>query len=201
MDTCADSTCSSDDAAPNHAIAYAPAYNLGGAGAKSGSGPQCSAHPDTFCFFCAYEGDPNAEQGSQADLYGSLVSLVHTMSHGNKEFASIVEAVTHAYATQIRPHVSDAKFGIAPNWSRAAIARHLTYSTQFKGVFRTGVTQMFHSLVSAHNAHMIDSATGQVIESERAALMSTLNMMMKWDKFSSSQSSSAAGGGAKGRTR
>lgn len=183
---------------PNGASGFAAAYNLGGT--KGKGGPQCSSHPDDFCFFCSYESDPNAERGSQADLYGSLVSLVQTMTHGNKEFPSVVESVWQAYNCEIRPHVCDETFGDSPVWTRESIARHLTYSAQFRGVFRAGVTQMLHSLVSAHNEHMIDAATGQVIESERAALMSTLAMMMKWEKFSGHAPSSHASSRSSGST-
>jgi len=169
----------------------ASAYHFDGAGDASEEedeahcrGPQCSSFPDEFCFFCAYERDPNAEHGTASDLYGSLQSLVETMSSQSREFPAITAAVHSAYRVQIQHLISDPVFGTAPAWSRKSIIRHLTYSNQFKGVFRAGVTQIFHSLVDAHNRNMKDRATGQIIESERVALMSTLATYMKWEAFS-----------------
>lgn len=162
---------------------YAPAYALG---AATPDGPQCSAFPGEFCFFCAYERDPNAEAGSHADMYGSLAGLVKTMASAKREFHAIVEAVASAYNTQIKSLITDPTFGHAPTWGTESIARHLTYSSQFQVVFHQGVTQIFHSLVANHNRHMLDKTTGQVIETERQALMSTLGMFMKWEKFQES---------------
>ena len=146
-------------------------------------GPQCSSFPNEFCFFCAYERDPNAEHGTASDLYGSLQSLVETMSAQSREFPAIAAAVHSAYSVQIQHLVSDPEFGDAPAWSRKSIVRHLTYSNQFKGVFRSGVTQIFHSLVDSHNRNMRDRATGQIIESERMAFMNTVATYMKWEAF------------------
>lgn len=169
--------------------AFAPAYGL--AGRSSSAGPQCSAH-DEFCFFCSFEKDPHSERGSTADLYGSLIDLVRAMNADGKEFPSLVSAVREAYEEQIRPHVSHPHYGDGPAWSEQSISRHLMFSTQFSGVFRTGVTQIFHSLVSSHNEHLMDACTGQVIESERQALMSTLAMLMKWERHAASGSGSGS---------
>lgn len=161
---------------------YGAAYALGGASGDR-SGPQCSAHPDDFCFFCAYEKDPNAESGSAADLYGSLVDLVHSMQRQRKEFPAIVDAVSVAYEAQIRAHVHDPKFGAEPDWSVASIERHLTYSSQFEAVFDGAVTQVFHALIDRQNRGVLDGVTGEVIEERRSALMNTLDHYMKWQRF------------------
>lgn len=179
--------------------AYAPAYCFGrpskkprrGAGSRP-QGPQCSQHPDEFCFFCAYEKDPNAEAGSAADLYGSLVDLVNSMNRQKKEFPAIVDAVAVAYETQIRPHVHDPSFGAQPEWCPEAIERHLTFSAQFEGVFDSAVTQLFHSIVDAQNETVMDAVTGHVIEENRAALMSTLDHYMKWQRFQAGAATRAA---------
>ena len=165
----------------------------GAAGAAGG--PQCSQHPEDFCFFCAYEKDPNAEAGSAADLYGSLTDLVHTMNRQDKELPAVVDAVAVAYEAQIRPHINDPVHGPAPAWTRQAIARHLTFSNQFKPVFDNAVTQVFHSLVAAQNKTLLDATTGFVVEEHRTALMSTLSHYIKWQKF---QSAKAIGGGSAG---
>lgn len=174
---------------------YAPAYRFGGGrrerfpiGAShvcheaTGGGPQCSEHPGDFCFFCAYEKDPNAEAGSAADLYGSLTDLVRSMERQRKEFPAIVDAVSAAYEGQIRPHVHDPEFGAAPEWSPASIERHLTFSSQFEGVFDNAVTQVFHALIDKQNNTVVDGVTGHVIEERRVALMSTLDHYMKWQR-------------------
>ena len=205
-------SCGGADAPP----AYAPAYHLsgrgsrkrqcrgtGGSAAGGGGGPQCSEHPDVFCFFCSYEKDPNAEAGSAADLYGSLVDLVNSMTRQNKEFPAIVDAVSVAYETQIRPHVHDPDFGASPEWTAEAIERHLTFSNQFGGVFDSAVTQVFHALISSQNDTVMDATTGHVIEENRSALMNTLDHYMKWQRFQKSSagrgggSAAAAGGGGK----
>jgi hypothetical protein len=187
--------------------AYAPAYALGGCGG-AGSGPQCSAFPDEFCFFCHSVKDVDAANGATADLYGSMTTLVQTMSESNKEFMHIVNALHHSYMTLVRPILnSNSKGGddddddddddedamdgeeegkprfVYPAWGHDAIARHLTYSSQFRPVFQAGVTQILHSIINGHNRRMFDANTNEVIEPERAALMSTLNMYMKWEKF------------------
>lgn len=160
-----------------------PAYNFEPANADAKlSGPQCSAHSEDFCFFCAYERDPNAEHGSTSDLYASLTGLVETMTAQSREFPAIVSAVHGAYESQIKQLIDDPTFGHAPTWSKRAISRHLMYSNQFKSVFQEGVTQIFHSLVDSHNRHMKDAATGQIIESERMALMSTIQSLIKWEQ-------------------
>lgn len=181
---------------------YEPAYRLGGrsrkrrraaeSGAESG-GPQCSEHPDEFCFFCAYEKDPNAESGSSADLYGSLVDLVNSMQRQGKEFPAIVDAVRVAYETQIRPHVHDPAFGDGPEWLSASIERHLTFSNQFGAVFESAVTQVFHSLISRQQDCVVDGATGHVIEENRSALMNTLDHYMKWQRFQRGGGTGAGG--------
>lgn len=172
-----------------------------GAAAAAG-GPQCSQHPGDFCFFCAYEKDPNAEAGSAADLYGSLTDLVHTMNRQDKELPAVVDAVAVAYEAQIRPHINDPVHGPAPVWSRQAIARHLTFSNQFKPVFDNAVTQVFHSLVAAQNKTLLDATTGFVVEEHRTALMSTLSHYIKWQKFQSAKAIGAGGaaGGGRGGT-
>ena len=175
-------------------VAYAPAYALSSAPVSESSmsrtregggskGPQCSQHPDDFCFFCAYERDPNAEAGSTADLYGSLVDLVNSMSRQEKEFPAIVDAVAVAYEKQIRPYVDDPDFGSNPEWLSRSIERHLTFSNQFGEVFDSAVTQVFHSLVAAQNQTVVDATTGHIIEENRAALMNTLDHYMKWQRF------------------
>lgn len=193
--------------------AYAPAYSFGRRSKKPRQclpaspskekverprGPQCSEHPDMFCFFCAYEKDPNAEAGSAADLYGSLVDLVNSMNRQKKEFPAIVDAVAVAYDTQIRPHVADPKFGPQPEWHSEAIGRHLTFSAQFEAVFDSAVTQVFHSIVSAQNATVMDATTGHVIEENRAALMNTLDHYMKWQRFQAGAASRTAKSGGRG---
>jgi len=186
-----DDSCGDCDAPAGAAVAaaYAPAYAFGGGG---GGGPQCSEHADDFCFFCAYEKDPNAEAGSAADLYGSLVDLVNSMTRQKKEFPAIVDAVATAYESQIRPFIDDPVHGSAPAWLPSSIERHLTYSNQFGAVFDGAVTQVFHSLVAAQNATMVDATTGHVIEENRKALMSTLDSYMKWQRFQSSTGGGAA---------
>lgn len=164
-------------------------------GSTTSRGPQCSQYPHEFCFFCAYEKDPNAESGSAADLYGGLVDLVNSMTRQNKEFPAIVDAVHVAYETQIRPYTDDPDFGASPAWTPASIERHLTFSNQFAPVFDSSVTQVFHSIVAAQNRTLLDAVTGQVIEENRQALMSTLNNYIKWQKFQASRSSTAPGGG------
>jgi len=189
--------------------AYAPAYAMGECGV-TGSGPQCSGFPDEFCYFCRCEKDVDTANGPTADLYGSLTGLIHTMTETNKEFVHIVGRVHFAYETQIRPILNStgrdddgdddevllaAKSMLStkkavpflyPPWSRESIARHITFSNQFRPVFKAGVTQIFHSIIGGHNRKMFDANTKEVIESERSALMSTLNMFMKWEKFNNS---------------
>ena len=185
---------------PDH-TAYKPAYAFGGAtcipvgegnkgapAAAASGGPQCSQYPDQFCFFCAYEKDPNAESGSAADLYGGLVDLVHSMNRQKKEFPAIVDAIRVAYERQIRPYTDDPMFGQSPEWTQASIERHLTFSNQFAPVFDASVTQVFHSIVAAQNRTLMDAVTGHVIEENRQALMSTLNNYIKWEKFQKSRS-------------
>lgn len=197
--SCHDDGAESDASDYDVPPAYAPAYAFGRPAKKKAksptAGPQCSQHPGEFCFFCAYEKDPNAEAGSAADLYGSLVDLVNSMNRQQKEFPAIVDAVAVAYETQIRPHVSDPKFGAQPEWTAEAIERHLTFSAQFEGVFDSAVTQLFHSLVNAQNATVLDATTGHVIEENRAALMSTLDHYMKWQRFQAGAKATASGKG------
>lgn len=162
-------------------------------GAAAAAGPQCSQHPHDFCFFCAYEKDPNAESGSAADLYGSLTDLVHSMSSQSKELPAIVDAVAVAYEGQIRQHISDPVHGKAPEWSRRAIQRHLTYSNQFAPVFDNAVTQVFHSLVEAQNKTLLDATTGFVVEDHRSAFMHTLTHYMKWQRFKDGRAGAGAG--------
>ena len=160
------------------------------------SGPQCSEHPDEFCFFCAYEKDPNAEAGSAADLYGSLVDLVKSMQRQRREFPAIVDAVYSAYESQIRAHVHDPDFGSSPEWLATSIERHLTFSAQFEGVFDGAVTQVFHALIDSQNATVMDGVTGHVIEDRRSALMNTLDHYMKWQRFRRGE-----GGGGRGKRK
>ena len=184
---------SSDENEAGPAEENEPAPAPAAAATAAAAGPQCSQHPHDFCFFCAYEKDPNAESGSAADLYGSLTDLVHSMSAQSKELPAIVDAVAVAYEGQIRQHICDPVHGQAPEWSRRAIQRHLTYSNQFTPVFDNAVTQVFHSLVEAQNRTLLDATTGFVVEDHRAAFMHTLTHYMKWQRFKDGR------GGAVGR--
>jgi hypothetical protein len=173
----------SEEALATVTTAYAPAYAMGGS-EGAGSGPQCSSFPEDYCFFCQCESTAEGEQGESADLYGSLAGLVHSMTENNKEFPHVVQKVHYAYETSIRPLLGmTSSHGPTPAWSKRAIARHLTYSIQFKPLFRASVTQMLHSIIDGHNRKMFDANTNEVNEPERMGLMSTLNMFMKWERF------------------
>lgn len=168
---------------------YGPAYGMS---ASSTAGPQCSAHQE-FCFFCAYERDPGADSGSTGDLYGSLSDMVQSMVQSGKEFHAIVHAVFTAYRDQIQRHIEDPEYGMSPAWSKESVSRHLTYSSQFKGLFECNVRHIFQSLITAHNSTLIDKSSGEVVEEHRKALMGTLNTYMQWEKFMSGRE------GARGR--
>lgn len=137
--------------------------------------PQCSQHPDTFCFFCEYAGT-SAETGSDIDLRGTLVSLVTMLHREKREIAHIVDSVHERYVSSIQHHIPG-----TPEWGRTSIRRHLLYSTEFTALFTNVVTQVFQTIIHSLNETMMDD-DNHVIEQNRRAFVDTVKAYQQWKK-------------------
>jgi len=158
--------------------AFAPAYDTSGA---CGGGPQCSAHGD-FCFFCEYAETP-MEGG---DIVGQLKGLARELAMSKKEMPLIANAVYRAYESGVRHKVEwtrgDGKVIAAPEWTLESIKRHLMYSNEFTGLFRTTVDRIFQSLITRLNETAVDANSGLVHEDHRHALVDTIKQYAAWEK-------------------
>ena len=158
--------------------AFGPAYSTAG---SCGGGPQCSAHDD-FCFFCEY-----AEAGAEgADVVGQLKGLARELAVSKKELPVIANAVYRAYESGVRYTVKwtkpDGKVIAGPEWTLESIKRHLMYSTEFTGLFRTTVDRIFQSLITRLNEKAVDVQSGLVHEEHRHALVDTIKQYAAWEK-------------------
>ena len=148
-------------------------YSPGGHADKDERALPCSA-VDEFCFFCEFEGNPQAI-GTDIDLYGNLVDLATHLGGLHREAAHIANHLYDVYESTVRMHIDD-----QPLWTRASIIRHLTNSGQFTKVFDTGVTHMFTALIARQNSDLCDQSTGQVIEDNRKAFCDTVKTFVTW---------------------
>ena len=146
-------------------------------------GPQCSAS-DGFCFFCAFEPDPDSV-GTTNDLYGSLSELVSSLASQDKEIPTIVDIVYRTYQNTVQPHIewTNPATNIKachPVWTRDSIRRHLLHSNQFSGIWKSAIRNMYHSLICKHNETMIDRETGMIVDDHRKAFLETVDSYRKW---------------------
>lgn len=174
-------------------MSYSAAYGVDPS--KDVDGPQCSASTD-FCFFCAFEPDPDAE-GGEADYHRALTDFVHSLSEQDKEIPLIVDLLHRYYHTSVRKHIvwSRPDTGVTvkqPEWTKDSIRRHLIHSNQFPGLFSSIIRNIFHSIIIKHNETMIDATTGMLVDEHRKAFIGTIEEYRKW---------SATGVGTKGKCR
>jgi len=153
---------------------FIPAYGLDPS--DHVNGPQCSATPD-FCFFCQFETDPSTA-GTDCDLHGSLKQLVNHLGESDKEIPVIVDTVSSAFNSTVRPHISwTSPSGVTidgPEWTKDSIRRHLLHSNEFSGLFKSVIRQMFHSIIANQNETMFDRETGMVVDGHRIAFLQTV---------------------------
>lgn len=165
----------------------APAYDVSG----SQRGPSCSGHPD-FCYFCAFQEASDACEDGEEDDCGALKGLVRSLAEQGKELPVIVNQVYALYDKHIRPNTTHTnpktnKALSKPEWSRASIQRHLTFSTEFGCLFDRVVEQIFHGLITLQNAVVVEKNTGQVIEERRKSLIDTLSHFTRWRSINKSK--------------
>lgn len=122
---------------------------------EPGAGPQCSASGE-YCFLCQTH-----DTGCEGDPVSDLKAVVRTMGEQNKELPTIVNAVHDIYNDHIRQDAGG--FGPTgapltnPTWSRASIAAHLLYSTEFPGLFDNVVVQIHQSVIMKLNTEIISN--------------------------------------------
>lgn len=136
-------------------------------------GLHCSNTND-FCFFCMYESDPSSV-GTDADLYGSLTSLVSRLTSLGREQACIAYHVRDAYDEQVRQHVPN-----TPEWTTASIVRHLTFSSSSTDLFDASTENMLKALIAHQNTTLIDKSTQLLIEENRRAFLDTVNTYVRY---------------------
>lgn len=150
------------------------AYITAGPAVEDEPGLHCSMFPNEFCFFCSYERNSDAN-GSDGDLYSSLVSMVEHLAGLRREPSAIVCHVYDAYEETVRQHVPD-----TPQWHRPSILRHLLYSGQFEAITDGTVGQMLTSLIARQNRSLIDVNTDLVIEENLKSFRDTVLTLIKW---------------------
>tara|TARA_B110000902_G_scaffold112095_1_gene132235 strand:- start:7392 stop:7946 length:555 start_codon:yes stop_codon:yes gene_type:complete len=163
------------------------AYAMAGSGSID-NGVHCSRFPDDFCFFCAFERNPNATS-NEKDLYSSISDMVQHMSSIKREPAAIADHVYKAYEDTVR-HVVKGE----PAWSKASILRHILYNGQFEDVFDTSVCNMLSSIIVRQNNTLVDGSTGNIIEENRKAFCDTVATLIKWKQSRRMKSKSGLAG-------
>ena len=162
---------------------YIPAYHLSGSAAGN-QGPQCSGHPEDFCFLCEYAESPTL--GGDQDIVKQIKQVAHNLSDQGKELPVIISAVQQAYGSNAKALVvwtNRERGGVvvkSPHWSIASIQRHLLYNGEFESLFTDAVDQIFHSLIVHLNDSAVDRRSGIVNEPTRKALMDTISRYGKW---------------------
>jgi len=162
-------------------MSFAAAYGVDPS--KDVDGPQCSASTD-FCFFCAFEPDPDAE-GGEADYHRCLTEFVSSLAEQDKEIPLIVDLLHQYYHRSVRKHISwkrpDTGVTVCqPEWTKDSIRRHLLHSNQFPALFSSIIRNIFHSIIVKHNETMLDADTGMVVEEHRKAFVDTIAEYRKW---------------------
>jgi len=165
----------SDDGESNLMVDARPvaAYSMAGAGAVD-NGVHCSRFPNEFCFFCRFERNPGST-ANEKDLYSSISDMVQHMSSMKREPAAIAEHVHKAYEDTVRHIIAG-----QPEWTKAAILRHILYNGQFEDVFDTSVCNMLSSIIVRQNNTLVDGTTGAIIEDNRRAFCDTVATLIKW---------------------
>lgn len=158
-----------------------PAYSFQ-PGASAGS--SCSGSPD-FCFLCEFSGSGGAAEPivGDASLTEQIRGLVHHLASEHKELPTIVEAVSRVYQDEIRElvqWVTPSNTTVRnPDWTRASITRHLLYSSEFN-LFTESVENIFHSIILAEQAVVMDPQTGGVHQDAKANLLATMREYANW---------------------
>jgi hypothetical protein len=120
---------------------------------EAGAGPQCSASGE-YCFLCQTH-----DTGKEGDAVADLKAVVRTMVDQSKELPTIVDAAYDIYNEHIRCDATGVgPTGaplVSPAWSRASIAAHLLYSTEFPGLFNNVVVQIHQSVIMKLNTEII----------------------------------------------
>ena len=184
----ADVWCVFGEGSDNAAMeSYVPAYGIDAT--TDVGGPQCQCHPD-FCFLCSFEPEPSA-QGTDDDLYQTIVDLVTELASQDKELPLIVTVVHAAYLKNVQPHLTweSPQTGVvvkSPKWVRESIRRHLIHSNQFN-FFPSIVRSIFHSIIVKQNETMIDRSTQMVVEEHRKAFIDTIDAFRKFESFVGTQ--------------
>lgn len=137
-----------------------PAYALTGTGALQ---PQCSGN-NTFCFFCAFEAQKDANNGNEHP--DSLRSFVRALIEQKMEVPTIVKRLKAAYDESVRPSVvyTDPETGesiTSPEWSLESIQTHILYSKEFPECFEDSIEAVFHTLITNQNNTMFSKVTKQ----------------------------------------
>ena len=158
----------------------APAY--GGLCPRAGTraGPQCSGSTD-FCFLCEFA---DSSVTASRSLVAEVKALAKQLASERKELPVVVAAVAQAYNKGVRQFVEwhnpvTDKVVRAPAWTRDSIQRHLLYSSEFP-LFDEGVTQIFHALIVAEQAVVMDGSSGRVISGAKAELLRTIANYSRW---------------------
>lgn len=164
-----------DDAESNLMVDAVPVAAYAMAGAESmDNGVHCSRFPKQFCFFCRFERNPGST-ANEKDLYSSISDMVEHMSSMKREPAAIAEHVYKAYEDTVRHMIPG-----QPEWTKAAILRHILYNGQFEDVFETSVCNMLSSIIVRQNNTLVDGSTGAIIEDNRKAFCDTIATLIKW---------------------
>jgi len=134
----------------------------------------CAGHPNTFCFFCAYEPHPTAGEN---DMPSQLRKLVHTMSANSCEVSHIARRLHEVYNENVKTSIAweDPQTGeivTGPEWGVESITRHLLHASEF-ALFGQVVERAFESILLNLNSRMYDEQGDHDPEVLRAFLDTT----------------------------
>lgn len=147
------------------------------------AGPACRSQnlscsgSRAFCYLCSYSGETG--------LCTDVRQHIRTLASDGYEIPQIVNAVHTIYNRDLREHcthtLSNGHVVQAPEWSKEAITRHITYGGEFADtVFQRCVIQNIFTHLIAHQTKRIISGDGRVNNDARQALLHTIGEMGKW---------------------
>jgi hypothetical protein len=158
-----------DCAGPAEKPVLTPIYSADFAANKNLS---CSSFPDDFCYLCSYMDRPLPGAGEM-----TMRDHVETLVEEEKELQTIVSAVQKIYNNSCRNHCRDCNGNVGPEWSTASITRHLLHT--YEAVFNRYTESILQHLVCKQASRILD-LDGHVAETERKALLNTIDHLVKW---------------------
>lgn len=167
-----------------------PVYNYSAQVEGDGDpgGLQCSAHPDEFCFLCAFSHYSEATDPGEEDAVAGIQNLITRLADDGHDIADVVSAVSRQYNRNIKcdveytnPRTKEVTKG--PKWLRSSIQRHIVFSSRWPTLFHSIQTNTLRGILTIEASKLIDLDTGDIVEPNKDAYFKTIDKYGNWIKI------------------